>query len=286
MTLTLTPRRPLRVYRGQALSGILGLSILAVAAAGTVLAPWIAPGGPDGEDLTRMLQPPSAGAVLGTDELGRDVLTRVLYGGREALFVTVLAVAFGVALGFTLGFASALAGRWADNLIGRLADVQLSIPALLLAMVALAFAGAGTALLVGVLALSAWVLIFRVVRAQARIVSKQLYVDAARIGGAGALQVVRRHILPGTAPLVLVSASSTFSAVLLLESSLGFLGLGVQPPAADWGQMVAEGQAHLTTAWWVSVAPGVALVLVIIGVQLTTDWLAQRWSVAGTAARA
>ncbi|MCW2643860.1 MAG: binding-protein-dependent transport system inner rane component [Dactylosporangium sp.] len=267
--------------RRRSVAGIVGVTIVAGTALFTVLAPLIAPAGPDDQDLARILQPPSwSGNLLGTDRLGRDVLTRVLYGGREALLITVLAVLISVAVGVGLGFVAGLAGRWVDNLIGRLADIQLAIPSVLLALVVLAFAGGGTVPLVVVLTVGSWVLNFRVVRTHAAATAAQPFIEAARLAGAGTTQVIRRHILPATLPLVAVSITLNFSAVLLLESSLGFLGLGVQPPTPDWGQMVASGQAQLASAWWVSLAPGLALITVIVGVQLVGDWLAERFSVA------
>jgi peptide/nickel transport system permease protein len=263
------------------LPGLIGAAILLTAVVVSVFARQIAPYGLNDQDLLNILHPPSGAHLLGTDELGRDVLSRVIYGGREALFVTVLAVVFSVAGGFALGVTAALAGGWVDNLMGRLADIQLSIPAILLALVVLALAGSSLPLLIVVLALSSWVLVFRVVRAQARTIAAQPYVEAARLAGANTRAVIRRHVLPGTLPLAIVAAALNFSTVLILEASLGFLGLGVQPPNADWGEMIATGQSHLAIAWWASLSPGIALVLVLIGVQLCADWLAQRFSIKG-----
>jgi peptide/nickel transport system permease protein len=261
------------------LTGAVGGAILLAAAAVSIFAPQIAPYGLNDQDLTDILAPPSGAHLLGTDELGRDVLSRVIYGGREALFVTVLAVAIAVTIGFTLGVTAALARSWVDTLIGRLADIQLSVPAILLALVVLALAGSSTPLLIAVLALSSWVVIFRVVRSQARTIAGQAYVEAARLSGAGTRAIIRRHVLPGTLPLLVVTAALTFSGVLIVESTLGYLGLGVQPPNADWGEMIYDGQAHLAIAWWVSLSPGAALVIVIIGMQLFADWLAERFSI-------
>lgn len=266
-------------------AGLAGAAILLAAVVVSVFAKQIAPDPVNAQDLFAILHGPSSRHLLGTDELGRDVLSRVIYGGREALLVTLLAVAVSVTVGFVLGVTAALAGGWVDNLLGRLADIQLAIPAILLALVVLALAGSSLPLLVVVLALSSWVLVFRVVRAQARTIATQPFVEAARLAGAGTWAVVRRHVLPGVAPLVIVSAALNFSAVLILEASLGFLGLGVQPPAADWGEMIAFGQAHLAIAWWASIPPGLALIAVLVGVQLSADWLAQRFSIKGLGGR-
>jgi peptide/nickel transport system permease protein len=267
-------------WRG-ALAGWVGIAILTVTAVVTIFAPLIAPYGSNDQNLLGILKAPSAVHPFGTDELGRDVLTRVIYGGREALLITVLATAAGVLLGVALGMWTALSRRWTDNVVGRLADVQLALPSILLALVVLSFSGSNPVSLVVVLALGVWVLVFRVVRAHARSVAAQPFVEAARLAGAGTWQVVRRHVLPATLPLVAVATALSFSTVLLAESSLSFLGLGVQPPTPDWGNMVAEGQTTLDGAWWVSIFPGLAIVFVIIGVQLTADYLAERFSISG-----
>jgi peptide/nickel transport system permease protein len=263
--------------------GLVGAVLLALIAVTTLAAPLIVPHDPLAQDLTALLRPPlSPGHLLGTDQLGRDVLSRIVHGGRVALGVSVLATAVAAVAGVLLGVVAALGGRWWDHTLGRLADVQLAVPGILLALVVLAFAGSGTVQLVVVLALGSWVLNFRIARVHAAHVAAQPYIEAARLAGAGTTAVVRRHIAPALAPLVLVSGTLTFSSVLLLESSLGFLGLGVQPPTPDWGEMVASGQAQLAGAWWVSIFPGIALVAVIVAVQLVGDRLAERFSVGGS----
>ncbi|WP_281689741.1 ABC transporter permease [Pseudonocardia thermophila] len=271
--------------RRRPVQGVTGGVLLAVVAVVTLGAPLIAPYDPLTQDLTSVLRPPSAEHPLGTDQLGRDVLSRVLFGGRTALGVSLVATLVATVIGVGLGVLAAFGGRWWDVTLGRLADVQLAVPGILLALVVLAFAGSGLVPLVVVLALSAWVLTFRIARVHATFVAGQPYIEAARIAGASTAAVVRRHVLPAVAPLVLVAATLTFSTVLLLESSLGFLGLGVQPPTPDWGEMVASGQAQLAGAWWVSIFPGIALVVVIVGVQLVGDRLAERFSVQGRAER-
>ncbi|MFC5950491.1 ABC transporter permease [Pseudonocardia lutea] len=274
---TAAPARRRPVY------GIVGAVVVVAVAVLTIAAPLVAPHDPLAQDLTGLLRPPSAVHPFGTDELGRDVLSRVLYGGRVALGVSLVATVLSAVLGVGLGVVAALGGRYWDATLGRLADVQLAVPGILLALVVLAFAGSGTVALVVVLALGSWVLNFRIARVHATFVAAQPFIEAARLAGASTVEVVRRHVVPALGPLVLVAATLTFSTVLLLESSLGFLGLGVQPPTPDWGQMVASGQAQLAGAWWVSIFPGAALVVVIVGVQLAGDRLAERFSTAGRA---
>ncbi|GAA4776876.1 ABC transporter permease [Microbacterium gilvum] len=270
-----TPRRRLGA------SGAAGAVALAVVVAVTLAAPWIAPD-PLAQDFTAILQAPSAAHPFGTDELGRDQLARVLHGGRTALGVTAVASIIASVFGLVLALAGALVGGWVDAVGGRLADVQLAVPSIVLAIVILSFVGNSFAPLVLVLVLGAWVLTFRVVRGHARAVVAQPFIEAARVSGAGRLALAWRHVLPSVLPLFFVALTLSGSAVLLLEASLGFLGLGVQPPEPDWGQMVASGQARLSAAPWLSVFPGLALIVTIVALQLLGDGLAERF---GTARR-
>lgn len=254
----------------------IGGGLLAVVVAVTVLGPLVV-ADPFAQDFTAMLQPPSAEHWFGTDELGRDVLARTVHGGRTALAVTVVASLVASVLGLALAVAGALLGGVVDAIGGRLADVQLAVPSIVLAIVILSFVGNSFVPLVVVLVLGAWVLTFRVIRGHARAVVTQPYVEAARVAGAGRGAIAWRHVVPSVLPLFFVAGTLCASAVLLLESSLGFLGLGVQPPQPDWGQMVAAGQARLATAPWLALIPGVALIVTIVALQLLGDGLAERF---------
>ncbi|MDL9937287.1 ABC transporter permease [Gordonia sp. ABSL1-1] len=260
-----------------------GAVLLAIVVA-AVGAPLFAPEGYDAQDITARYSAPTwfGRHPLGTDELGRDVLVRAVYGGQSALGITVLAAVLATLLGLTLALVAALGRRWVDDLVGRLADVQLAIPSILLALVVLAFAGNEIVPLIVVLAVGAWVLTFRIVRVHATRIAALPYVEAARISGAGWWGVLRRHVLPASLPLVVVAFTLNFSSILVLESSLGYLGLGIQPPRPDWGQMVSSGQAQLAGAWWISIVPGVFLVATVVSVQVIGDWLADRLSVNGS----
>ncbi|GCD20116.1 ABC transporter permease [Cellulomonas sp. H30R-01] len=264
-----------RASRTLGASGWVGAALLGLVVAVTLAAPLLVTD-PLAQDFTAILQPPSAAHPFGTDELGRDLLARTVFGGRTALAVTAVATLVAAVLGLGLAVGGALFGGAVDAVASRLADVQLAVPTIVLAIVILSFVGNAFVPLVTVLVLGAWVLTFRVIRGHARAVVRQPFVEAARVAGAGRGAVAWRHLLPSVLPLFFVAVTLSASAVLLLESSLGFLGLGVQPPEADWGQMVAAGQARLATAPWLSLFPGVALIVTIVALQLLGDALAER----------
>ncbi|UJP39462.1 ABC transporter permease [Cellulomonas palmilytica] len=273
------PRRRARLSVGT----WVGASLLALVVAATVVGPLLV-ADPYAQDFTAILQAPSAEHWFGTDELGRDLLARTVHGGRTALAVTAVASLVASVLGLGLAVAGALFGGVVDAIGGRLADVQLAVPSIVLAIVILSFVGNSFVPIVVVLVLGAWVLTFRVIRGHARAVVAQPYVEAARVAGAGRGAVACRHVVPSVLPLFFVAVTLSASAVLLLESSLGFLGLGVQPPQPDWGQMVSAGQARLATAPWLSLVPGVALIVTIVALQLLGDGLAERFGAGRTGA--
>ncbi|MBB2940810.1 peptide/nickel transport system permease protein [Actinoplanes lutulentus] len=259
------------------IGGWIGAGILTVVVAATVLAPWIT-GDPLEQHLEILLQAPSAAHPFGTDDLGRDLLTRTIHGGRTALTISVMSAVLASVLGLSLALAGALFGGWVDAISGRLADVQLAVPSIVLAIVVLSFVGNSFGPIVLVLVLGSWVLTFRVVRGHARAVIEQQYVEAARVAGAGRAAIAWRHLIPSVLPLLAVAFTLNASYALLLESSLGYLGLGVQPPQPDWGQMVAAGQAQIFTAPWIAFFPGLAVVVTSLGLQLLGDGLAERFT--------
>lgn len=266
---------------------VFAAAVLAAVVGGVLLAPVIAPEGYDAQELVDSYAAPSwfGHHPLGTDNLGRDTLARVLYGGRPALTISVVAALLATVIGLSLALLATLGGRWWDGVLGRLADVQLAIPSILLALVVLAFAGSGPVPLVLVLATGGWVLTFRILRAHLGRVVALPYIEAARLAGTGAGGLLRRHVLPAAAPLLVVGLTLNFSSVLILESSLGYLGLGVQPPQPDWGQLVASGQAQLAGAWWISIVPGIFIVATVVAVQVLGDRLADRLSLPTTQVR-
>lgn len=271
-----TPRR----RRLRAVGAVIAAIYLVVVVGALVLAPVLAPHGYDAQDVAARFTAPSwiDRHPFGTDELGRDVLVRVLYGGRPALAISSLAAVLATGFGLSLALLAVLGGRFWDGLLGRLADVQLAIPSILLALVVLAFVGGGYVPLIVVLTVGAWVLTFRILRAHATTVVALPYIEAARLSGARAGSLLWRHVLPASVPLLVVALTLNFSSILILESSLGYLGLGIQPPQPDWGQMVASGQAQLGSAWWISLVPGTFIVLTVVSLQIVGDRLADHFS--------
>jgi peptide/nickel transport system permease protein len=210
---------------------------------------------------------------LGADNLGRDIYARLLYGGRISLVLATSAVLLATGVGVLVGLLAGYLGGWLDDLVMRIADIQLTFPVIMLAIAIVAVVGTSPVALVGVLALSGWVLHARTVRANVLTLRQLEYVDAARALGASHGRIVFRHVLPNTLAPILVIVSSQFATMVLLESGLSFLGMGVQPPQPSWGGMLAEGRDYLSNAWWLATVPGVAISLVVLGANLLGDGL-------------
>jgi len=262
-------RHPMAVVGGL----ILGAVILA-----SVAAPLLAPADPVKPSFSKRLQPPrgfggAAPYLLGTDNLGRDILARLLHGGRVSLTLAASAVVLAAGVGVALGLAAGVLGGRLDDVVMRVADVQLAFPVIMLAIAIVAVVGTSSGALVSVLALSGWVLYARTVRASVLTIRQLDYVEAARTLGASDLRVVALHILPNARAPILVIGSSQFATMVLLESGLSFLGLGVQPPQPSWGAMLAEGRDYLSNAWWLATVPGMAISLVVLGANLLGDGL-------------
>ncbi|MBI4276981.1 MAG: ABC transporter permease [Armatimonadetes bacterium] len=233
----------------------------------------------DAQLLSDRLKPPawtpggSWAHPLGSDQLGRDILSRILYGARVSLAVGLLSVTVGCAAGTTLGLVAGYAGGAIDAVVSRAADAQLSFPYLLLAVALMALGGRGLFNLILVLSLGSWVVYARTVRAAVMSLKTAEFIEAARAVGAPTWRIMIRHILPNTmAPLTVIS-SFQFAQMLLSEASLSFLGLGVQPPAPSWGEMLGSGRSYLTSAWWLATLPGLSIALVVLGANLVGDGL-------------
>jgi peptide/nickel transport system permease protein len=250
-----------------------GLVALAIAA------PVVAPQNPERGSLAARLSAPTLHAVdgrahlLGTDHLGRDVLSRVIYGARVSLAVGFAAVAVGGVIGGGLGLLAGYYGGWLDEIIMTVADAQLAFPFILLAIGIIAVLGPSFRNLIIVVGLSGWVTYARVLRAQVRGVRRREFVDAIVALGGSAPRIVLRHVLPNVASTFMVIATLELARVIVLEATLSFLGLGIQPPTPSWGVMVQEGLEYLDSAWWISVFPGLVLMLTSIVVSRTGDWL-------------
>jgi peptide/nickel transport system permease protein len=276
------PRVPSR--QGMPLVPLCAMLVIATIFALVAVAPVLGLN-PYQQDLAAMLQPPSAANPFGTDMLGRDLLARVIWGGGPPILVGLLATLAAMVIGVTAGLWAGYRQGAADAFFGRLADIQMSIPGLILALLILALFGSNIFNLIVVIALETWPLHFRVVRSHVMATRNLSFVEAARLAGLRETGIVLRHIAPGTIPLLAVTGTANFSHAVLAEAGLSFLGIGVQPPAPDWGMMVAEGQTQLGDAWWMSIFPGLALVMVLLSVQIIGDWLADRFSVRGEGLR-
>jgi peptide/nickel transport system permease protein len=268
---------PLRRVRRNPMA-VAGGTILLVVVLASVFAPVLTLADPLKPSFSRRLQPPwglggGPPSILGTDNLGRDILARLLHGGRISLVLATSAVVLAAGAGVVVGLLAGWLGGRLDDLIMRLCDVQLAFPVIMLAIAIVAVIGTGPGSLVGVLALSGWVLYARTVRAQVLSIRQLEYVDAARTLGASDGRLLVRHILPNTLAPILVIGSSQFATMVLLESGLSFLGMGIQPPQPSWGVMLAEGRDYLSNAWWLATVPGVAISLVVLGANLLGDGL-------------
>jgi peptide/nickel transport system permease protein len=259
----------------QALAG--GLILLVVVAA-SAAAPALVASDPLKPSFGQRLARPwglggTSAYVLGADNLGRDILARLLYGGRISLVLAASAVVLAAGAGVVVGLVAGYLGGTVDACVMRAADVQLAFPVIMLAIAIVAVVGTSPLALVGVLALSGWVLYGRTIRANVLSIRQLEYVEAARTLGASDLRLIARHILPNTIAPILVIGSSQFATMVLLESGLSFLGMGIQPPQPSWGVMLAEGRDYLSNAWWLATVPGAAISLVVLGANLLGDGL-------------
>ncbi len=249
------------------------LAWLTLAGLGAGLAPFLAPAGPLAADTTRGLLPPGLGGLLGTDLLGREVLTRLLWGGRWPLGMGLLALAVAVGLGLPTGMVAGTFSGWSEAVLMRLVDALLAFPSLLLAMAVVALLGPGmgsVAVAVGLAAAPAYA---RVARSAALEVRAQPYVDAARALGGSEWRVLVRHVLPNAAPPLVAFAATQLGWVLLNGAALSFLGLGAPPGTPEWGAMLVEGRGYLRDAPWVSAFSGLALTLTVLAANLVGDGL-------------
>jgi len=250
-----------------------GLIVLALLTASSILAPWIAPYDPTSTSPRAMLQPPSAQHLLGTDDLGRDVLSRLLFAGRVSLGLA-LAVAVGsVGIGALAGGVAGMLGGRSDRAISAVVDTLLAIPPLALAMVASAFVRLDLPRLTLILALVSWPGVARIARGQVLSLREREYVEAARAAGAGASRLLLRHLLPNaTAPLA-VAGTLLVATAILVESALSYLGFGLPPPTASWGGMLNEAQLWFQEAPWLAIFPGLAITLAVASVNVVGDAL-------------
>ncbi|MBN1595256.1 ABC transporter permease [candidate division FCPU426 bacterium] len=236
-------------------------------------APFIAPHPPDEQNLALRLHPPDASHWLGTDEYGRDVLSRMLYGGRISLSVGFVAVGIALAIGIILGAIAGYFGGWLDQLIMRTVDIVLCIPTLFLILMLIVFLGPNLFNIMVIIGCTSWTELSRLVRAEFLTLRQRDYIQAAHAVGVSDLGVIFRHILPNALAPVFVSATFGIAGAILLESGLSFLGLGVQPPVPSWGNILTAGKDYITQAWWLTLSPGIAIFLTVLGYNLLGDGL-------------
>jgi peptide/nickel transport system permease protein len=238
---------------------ILVLLALVVIAVG---APWIAPYRPTAQDVNNMLAAPSPGHLLGTDDLGRDIFSRLIYGAPATVYASLLAVSVAVAIGLPVGLIAGFFGGWIDDIISRVIDTFLSFPAIVLAIAVTGALGIGLTNGMIAVGLVMFPALARIVRARTLIVRQELYVDASRCFGAPAWHILWKHVLPNSLPPVIVQVTLLLAAALLAEASLSFLGLGIQPPNPSWGAMLARAYQYMEIAPEQMYAPGLAILVV------------------------
>jgi peptide/nickel transport system permease protein len=244
-----------------------------------IFAAQIAPHDPLKGSLSKRLKPPvwaQGGSIeypLGTDKMGRDILSRIIYGSRISLMVSFMAIFIGGAIGTTLGLISGYFGGKLDALIMRLVDISLSLPTILLALVLVSAVGPGYGPVIIVIAVLFWARYARLARGETLSIRERDFVARARVAGASHLRIMARYIFPNIVNSLVVLATLQVGAVILLESTLSFLGVGIPRPTAAWGVMVADGRELIVTAWWVSMFPGIAIMLTVLALNLFGDWL-------------
>ncbi|MDP3062619.1 MAG: ABC transporter permease [Chloroflexota bacterium] len=253
-----------------------------------ILAPWIAPYSPFQIDLAAKNAPPFwytswysenpdiSRRILGADYVGRDLLSRIMHGARISLTVSAIAILAGMLVGSTLGLIAGYFGGLVDEVITRFVDIWLSLPFILIAMVAAIVFGATTKVVMGVLALLAWSVFVRNVRAEVLSLKTRDYVALARVAGASTSRIILRHILPGVINTIVVIATLRVGQLIIAEATLSYLGAGIPSPTPAWGLMVSEGRDYLSTAWWTSLFPGAAIFVLVMAMNFIGDWFRDR----------
>ena len=254
----------IRIRRSLPLQAAVALGVLLLLVLAAAIAPLIAPYAFDALDLANRRGAPSGAHWFGTDELGRDLFTRVLFGARVSLAVGLVSAAVSVAIGVTVGAMAGWSGRWVDALLMRLTDAMLSVPRLPLLMIAAAVLTPSVPLLIVMVGAAGWMETARVVRAEVQSLKANDFVTAARAVGATSTRVVVRHVLPGVLPTAAVATTLAVGRGILLESALSFFGVGVQPPAASWGNMLYQAQTTMTSEPWLGIFPGALIFLTVL----------------------
>jgi len=257
----------------------MGVLIVFIVVFAAVAAPLVAPYDPTKQNLAKRLTPPSwalggdAKYWLGTDQLGRDILSRIVYGGRVSLTVGLSVVAIAGAFGISIGLISGYFGGRTDDILMRLTDIQTAFPGLLLALTIITMIGPSVRNIIIVLSINGWMVYARITRGIMLSLRETPFVDAALVIGCRHGRIIFRHALPNLLSPLLTLTTLELARIILAEASLSFLGLGVQPPAASWGLMIADGHQYITRGWWLVTFPGLAIALTVFGVNLVASWL-------------
>src|SRR5690349_22001751 len=250
-----------------------GLAVVLFFVVLAIFAPWIAPHDPLGTNWGAIRKAPTAAHWFGTDEIGRDVLSRVIFGTRASLLAGVVSVAISLLIGMPVGLVAGYAGGWVDMLISRITDAMLACPFLILAIALAAFLGPSLTNAMIAIGIAATPIFVRLTRAQVRAVKVEDYITAARAVGNPTLRIALRHILPNVAPPLIVQATLATAAAVIAEASLSFLGLGQQPPAPSWGSMLNTAKNYVENAPWMAVWPGLAIFVLVLSFNLLGDGL-------------
>lgn len=244
---------------------------------GAIVGPDIAPYDPLAVTLRDRLLPPSFDGEmphwLGTDQLGRDILTRILHAARVTIVISLVAVTLSALVGFLIGVASGYFQGAADLIVSRIVDVQLAFPTILLAITIVAVFGTSIPMLIVVFVIAGWVRYVRIIRAQTLVLREMQFVEASRVIGATSLRIIAKHLIPNLRTEIIILMNLEVGRIILIESSLSYLGLGVQPPLPTWGNMLNEGRLYLQTAWWVVTFPGLAIMFTVLGINLLSEGL-------------
>ncbi|QLG63926.1 nickel transporter permease [Halorarum salinum] len=252
---------------------VVGLLFVSLVVLSAVFAPAIAPEGPNEQDLFDRLESPSAEHPMGTDQLGRDVLSRLLYGARISLRIAVVVVTITLAIGTAVGLVAGYAGGWVDEALMRVVDVLLAFPGILLALVIAGILGPSLTNIMIALAVVGWTQYARIIRGSVLSVKEEEFVKSAQLMGVSRARILLRHVLPNVVTPVVVLATMDMAYVILGTAGLSFLGLGAQPPTPEWGTMLSQGRNYVDTAWWIVNFPGLAIMITVLGFNLLGDGL-------------
>ena len=263
--------------KGERWMFVIGFVLLSVIGAGALFAGFLTSYDPAEIHLEQALESPSASHPMGTDQLGRDLLSRMLYGARISLMVGFVAIGLATVVGVLIGGIAGYLGGWVDAMIMRFVDIMLCFPTLFLILAVVAFLEPNLVNIMAIIGLTGWMGVARLVRAEVLSLKEQEFIQAAQVIGASPARVVLRHLLPNAMAPVAVSVMLGIGSAILIESGLSFLGIGIQPPTPSWGNILAEGKATLGVAWWLTVLPGMAIFSVVLGCNLIGEGLRRTW---------